>query len=88
MSGLFFDWLDDNVPCEGEATNGLTSAHYRQMLTANIERKGLTLADLGLTAKSAEKYISEAMAQSREEASVGIQLFIGGPNERRSPPTT
>ena len=75
MSALLYDWLDDNVPCKGEASNGLTPAHYRQMLTNNVERKSLTLADLGLTAKSAEKYISEAMAQTREEASGGIQLF-------------
>ena len=87
MSEFFYDWLDKNVPCEGEPTNGQTPAQYRQMLTNNIVRKGLTLADLGLTTKSAEKYISEAMAQSREEASEGTQLFIRGPDERSSPPT-
>ena len=87
MSEFFYDWLDKNVPCKDEATNGLTPADYRQMLTNNIERKGLTLADLGLTAKSAEKYISEAMAQSREEASEGTQLFMRGPDEPSPPPT-
>ena len=87
MSAYFYDWLDENVRCTGEPTNGQTPAQYRQMLTNNIERKGLTLADLGLTAQSAERYISEAMAQSREEASEGTQLFIRGPDERSSPPT-
>ncbi len=75
MSEVFYDWLDENVPCRGENRSALTPVDYRKILTNFVERKGMTLAHLGLTDESAEKYISQAMEQSRDEADSGTPLF-------------
>ena len=80
MSAVFYDWLDDNVPCKGERSSGLTPAQYRVMLSNYAERKGMTLAALGLTAESAEKYIGQAMEQTRDEVEGGKPIAGNGLN--------
>ena len=55
-------WLDENVPFTGKPADPVLALTLAKRLVADAARARLTLADLNLDDRGAEKYIMQALA--------------------------